>query len=126
MIIGIGVDLVTVSRIAKVDARFAKRFEQRILTIAEKAEIASAPDRSRFLAKRYAVKEAAVKALGTGERNGVLLSDVGLDHDELGKPELQVSGEFAERCTALAVTRYHVSLSDEGDLVTAFVVLETG
>jgi holo-[acyl-carrier protein] synthase len=125
MIVGIGVDLVTVSRIGKVDTRHAERFERRILTQQEKKDILSAPDRARFLAKRFAVKEAAVKAIGTGEREGVLLSDIGLSHDTLGKPELQISGEAAKRCKALGVSRHHVSLSDEGDLVTAFVVLES-
>lgn len=125
MIVGIGVDLVTVSRIAIVDARFSGRFEDRILSDQEKTEITSAPDRTRFLAKRFAVKEATVKALGTGERTGILLSNIGLDHDELGKPELRISGAAAERCAALGVSRHHVSLSDEGDLVTAFVVLES-
>lgn len=125
MIVGIGVDLVTVSRIAKVDARHAERFERRILTQQEREDIGTAADRTRFLAKRFAVKEAAVKAMGTGEREGVLLSDIGLSHDTLGKPELQISGAAAARCEALGVTQHHVSLSDEGDLVTAFVVLES-
>lgn len=124
MIIGIGVDLVKVSRIAQVDQRHADRFERRILTEEERQEISTAPDRARFLAKRFAVKEAAVKALGTGERQGVLLSHFGLSHDDLGKPELRIHAEAAKRCEALGVSASHVSLSDEGDLVTAFVVLE--
>lgn len=126
MIAGIGVDLVTVSRIAKVDVRHGARFERRILTEQESAEIDTAPDRARFLAKRFAVKEAAAKALGTGERQGVLLSHFGLTHDELGKPELVLLAEAARRGDALGVTATHVSISDEGDLVTAFVVLEAG
>lgn len=125
MISGIGVDLVTVSRIGRIDERHAGRFERRILTEQEQRDIIEAPDRARFLAKRFAVKEATVKALGTGERQGILLSDVGLSHNSLGKPELEIRGKAAERCRALEVTRHHVSLSDEGDLVAAFVVLES-
>lgn len=124
MIVGIGVDLVTISRVGKIDRRFAERFERRILTDAERVDIDDAPDRARFLAKRFAVKEAAVKALGTGERDGVLLKDFGLTHDALGKPLLCISGAAQARCEALDVRRSHVSLSDEGDLITAFVVLE--
>ena len=127
MIHGIGVDLVTVGRVRAVHERFAERFERRVLTDAERAELGGLPDgadRARFLAKRYAVKEAAVKALGTGERGGVLLKDFGLAHDALGKPELTVSGVGAERCERARVRARHVSLSDEGDSVVAFVVLE--
>ena len=124
MIVGIGVDLVTISRVGKIDRRFAERFERRILTEAERLDIDDAPDRARFLAKRFAVKEAAVKALGTGERDGVLLKDIGLTHDALGKPSLCISGAAHTRCEALNVRASHVTLSDEGDLITAFVVLE--
>jgi len=125
VIVGIGVDLVTISRIARIDRRFADRFERRILTEAERRDIEIAPDRARFLAKRFAIKEAAVKALGTGERGGVLLKDVGLTHDALGKPMLDIHGAAGKRCDALSVRASHVSLSDEGDLITAFVVLES-
>ena len=124
---GIGVDLVTVSRVRAVHARFGPRFERRVLTDPEREELAGlAPgtDPARFLAKRYAVKEAAVKALGTGERAGVLLKDFGLAHDALGKPELTVEGVGAERCARAGVVARHVSLSDELDAVVAFVVLE--
>jgi len=124
MIVGIGVDLVTVSRIARIDERFADRFERRILTCAELDDIGSAFDRARFLAKRFAIKEATLKALGTGERAGILLKDVGLAHDPLGKPLLDIQGAAARRCTELSVRASHVSLSDEGDLIAAFVILE--
>ena len=127
MIHGIGVDLVTVSRVRRVHERFASRFERRVLTDAERAELAALPegaDPARFLAKRYAVKEAAVKALGTGERRGVLLRDFGLSHDALGKPELTVEGVGAELCERARITARHVSLTDELDAVAAFVVLE--
>ena len=129
MIHGVGVDLATVARVRAVHARFPERFERRILTAAERDEIAGLPegvDRARFLTKRYAVKEAAVKALGTGERLGVLLRDFGLAHDALGKPELTVEGAGAEAFARAGIVARHVSLSDEGDAVVAFVVLERG
>ena len=124
MIAGIGTDLVTVSRVARVYARFGERFARRVLHARELPDCRVSPDPARFLAKRFAVKEAAVKALGTGERTGVLLRDFHLEHDALGKPLLGVDGEAAARCRADGITDRHVSLSDEGDLVSAFVVLE--
>lgn len=124
MIVGIGTDLVTVSRVARVHARFGERFARRVLHVCEFDDYRRHADPARFLAKRFAVKEAAVKALGTGERAGVLLRDFRVRHDALGKPLLEVSGVAEERCRTGGVTARHVSLSDEGDLVSAFVVLE--
>jgi len=125
MIHGIGTDLVTVSRIASVVERFGERFARRILHADEMPQWRAHSAPVRYLAKRFAVKEAAVKALGTGERAGVLLRDFQVSHDELGKPLLSVTGAAAERCSKVGVTALHVSISDEGDLVNAFVILET-
>lgn len=124
MIAGIGVDLTTISRIAKAHQRYGQRFAKRILNDLEMPdyETHSAPD--RFLAKRFAVKEAAVKAMGTGERDGVLLKDFYLEHDELGKPLLRVTGQAQKRCNSSGIVNFWVSLSDEGDTVAAFVVFE--
>ncbi|MBX2880045.1 MAG: holo-ACP synthase [Granulosicoccus sp.] len=124
MIAGIGVDLATVSRIAKVHRRYGKRFANRILNELELPQYETHGAQDRYLTKRFAVKEAAVKALGTGERQGVLLKDFYVLNDELGKPQLNVSGQGLVRCTSLGITEFHVSLSDEGDTVVAFVVLE--
>ena len=124
MIVGIGTDLVTVSRVARSHERFGERFARRILHAVELEAYRRSREPARFLAKRFAVKEAAVKALGTGERDGVLLRDFHIEHDALGKPLLGVSGEAERRCLRAGVIARHVSLSDEGDQVIAFVVLE--
>jgi len=124
MIAGIGVDLATVSRVTSVHQRFGKRFARRFLHDNELAAYDAHQNKDRFLAKRFAVKEAAVKALGTGERAGVLLKDFYLEHDELGKPLLRVSGQAKVRCSLLGIQSFWVSLSDEGDTVAAFVILE--
>lgn len=124
MITGIGVDLTTVSRMAKAHQRFGQRLARRILHKNEMAAYKSHTTPERFLAKRFAVKEAAVKALGTGERDGVLLRDFYLEHDKLGKPELKVSGKALERCVTSNIDNFWVSLSDEKDTVMAFVVFE--
>lgn len=126
MIAGIGVDLATISRIDKIHARFGERFARRFLHQVELDTYLTHEHPVRFLAKRFAVKEAAVKALGTGERAGVLLKDFYLEHDDLGKPLLNVSGEARNRCDKLGIKHFWVSLSDEGDTVAAFVVLEFG
>ena len=112
------------SRIAKAHQRFGNRLARRILNDFEFADYEAHAAPERFLAKRFAVKEAAVKALGTGERAGVLLKDFYLEHDELGKPLLQVSGQAQVLCLNAGIENYWVSLSDEGDTVAAFVVLE--
>jgi len=104
--------------------RFGKRFARRILHEQEFPAYELHSNQDRFLAKRFAVKEAAVKALGTGERAGVLLKDFYLEHDELGKPLLKVSGEARVRCDTLGIQNFWVTLTDEGDTVAAFVILE--
>jgi len=124
MIHGIGVDIVTVSRIDKVYQRFGDRFLNRILHAEEIVQLASKKHAVPFLAKRFAVKEAAVKALGTGERAGVLLRDFYIQHNELGKPLLRVSGEAEKLCKKMGISAPHVSISDESNKVVAFVVLE--
>jgi holo-[acyl-carrier protein] synthase len=124
MIAGIGVDLATISRIEKAYSRFGDRFAKRILNEQEWNSYKSHQYPVRFLTKRFAVKEASVKALGTGERGGVLLKDFYLTHDDLGKPILQVSGKAKERCSLHGINHFWVTLTDEGDTVAAFVVLE--
>jgi len=124
VIVGTGVDIVTISRIEQVQARFADRFERRFLHPSEITTLEKSKRAGIFLAKRFAIKEAAVKALGTGERGGVLLRDFYVEHNDVGKPLLQVCGKAAELCTSMGVTGMHVSLSDEQDQVVAFVVLE--
>ncbi len=124
MIYGIGVDLVTISRIQRVYERFGIRFARRFLHENEVHGLQSSDNPIRYLAKRFAIKEAAVKALGTGERSGVLLRDFYIEHSQLGKPLLRVDGCAQVLCQKQEIAATHVSLSDEGDQVVAFVVLE--
>lgn len=124
MIKGIGVDLVTVSRIHKVHERHGERFARRILAESEFDAYRQTSHPERLLAKRFAAKEAAVKALGTGEREGVLLKDFAVSHDELGKPYLLINGVGQQRAAASGISTFHLSISDEEDKVIAFVVCE--
>ena len=125
MIYGIGTDMVSIDRIAAVHERFGERFARRIMRPAELEVYRSHPNKNRLLAKRFAIKEAAVKALGTGERGGVLLKDFAVTHSPLGKPQLEISGEAARLCHSAGICAHHVSLSDEQNTVVAFVILET-
>lgn len=122
MILGIGTDLVSVTRIARLHERYGIAFARRILAPSELLELPKARHPAHFLAKRFAVKEALVKALGCGFGNGVAPRQIALAHDVAGAPCLQLSGAAAERLTALDA-RAQVSLSDERDYALAFVVL---
>ncbi|MGH8505629.1 MAG: holo-ACP synthase [Stenotrophobium sp.] len=123
MIYGIGVDILRQSRIEKIWQRHGERLPEKILCAAERAEFASTKNPVRFLTMAFAAKEACVKALGTGFR-GVGYRDVGSIHELSGKPVLTFSPQLQQRLSELGITGSHVSLSDEGGLICAMVVLE--
>lgn len=126
MIVGIGTDLVEIGRIERVVERQGERLALRVLGDREIGEYRRSAAPSRLLAKRFAVKEAAGKALGTGIGHGASFHDIVLLHNELGRPELTFEGAALERCRLLGVRRAHVTLSDEQHYAVAFVVLEDG
>lgn len=119
---GIGIDILSLSRIKAVQARHPQRFAARLLHPQERIEFRKAKQPERFLAKAFAAKEAFVKALGTGFR-GVAHADVGLKRGALGRPELVYSAALQRKLKKLGISAGFVSLSDEGDLVIAMVVL---
>lgn len=125
MIFGIGTDIVRVARVQQDLERFGERFAARILTDKELAEFQDVKDRAHFLAKRFAAKEAAVKALGTGFTQGIHWREIGVGHDGRGKPLLELSGRALEFAQAHGIAAVHVSLADETDHAVAFVTLET-
>lgn len=125
MIFGIGTDIVRVARMRADLDRYGERFAQRILADPELAEFRQDPRPAHFLAKRFAAKEAAVKAMGTGFRDGVTLRDVAVRHDELGKPVLEFSKRALSIIEANGITAVHVSLADEDEYAVAFVTLGT-
>lgn len=126
MIVGLGTDIADISRIAQVYGRTGQDFVDRILTDAEKQTIPQNPDRLyAFLAKRFAVKEAAAKALGTGIGNGVSFHDFETIHDSSGAPSLLVSGHAKQIAESKNIQRWHVSLSDEKSYAVATVIAET-
>jgi len=125
MIFGIGTDIVRVARIESDLTRYGEKFAERILTDRELEEFRQSNARARFLARRFAAKEAAAKAMGTGFRDGLSLRHIGVGHDALGKPQLEFSDKALEFVRRKGITTVHVSLADEEDNAVAFVTLET-
>ncbi len=123
MIKGIGTDIIQISRVSKALAR-SPRLAARILTPAELAQFEAKTRKDLFLAKRFAAKEAAVKALGTGIGRGVSWQHLNVSHDEWGKPMLEMSGGALQRAQQLNISSLHLSYSDEQEYVVAFVVAE--
>lgn len=124
MIHGIGTDLLDAERIRQGLVRFGERYADRILAPAEHAGYYASPDPARFLAKCFAAKEAFAKATGTGLRAPVTLRNIAVLRDAHGKPLIECAPELGAWLVARSVTSHHVSLSDEGNLVLAMVVLE--
>lgn len=125
MIFGIGTDIVEVSRIEALWARYGERFAARVLSEHELAEYQASPNIPRLLAKRFAAKEAFAKAAGSGMRHPVNFQRIGITHDGLGKPVLLFDDVLRDYLAQLGVTGHHLSISDERGMVVAFVVLET-
>ena len=124
-ITGIGTDIVALDRIEKLFEKHPQRFPQRILTAFELEEMQRMEQPVHFLAKRFAVKEAASKALGTGIADGVQFVDFEVRHDALGKPELQAYNRAAEIMRDKNITASHLSISDEKRYAVAYVIFES-
>ena len=125
MIFGIGTDIVEVARIEASIAQFGDDFAKRVLAVSELASYEKSTIKPRFLAKRFAAKEAFSKSLGTGLRAPCTFQNIAVSHDDLGKPLLLLADELQVFMTAKNITKTHISISDEKNLAAAFVVLET-
>lgn len=124
MIHGIGTDIVSIERMQQGLARWGDRFAERILAAPELEEYQRAGHKDRFLAKRFAAKEAAAKALGTGFRDGLSLTHIHVGHNPLGRPELVWTRVARDMIDAAGIRAGHLSLSDERRYAVAYVVLE--
>jgi len=122
---GIGTDLLDATRIRDGLARFGAPYAERILAPAEHAAYATNARPAQFLAKSFAAKEALAKALGTGLREPVSLHNIAVLRDSLGKPYFELAPVLTSWMHARGIGAPHLSLSDEGDLTLAFVVVET-
>ena len=123
MIVGLGTDIVSIERIAKVLDKNKEQFINRICTKNEKKELVKCNDLPMKLAKLWSVKEAAVKALGTGLR-GMQLKDICVKSDALGKPELCLYGSALDLFNKSGANSIHISLSHETEYSVACVILE--
>jgi holo-[acyl-carrier protein] synthase len=123
MIFGIGVDVLEAARIKRTLERFGDRFIDHLLLPAERAQLERTQRRERFLAMRFAAKEAIVKAMGTGFAHGMWIRDVGVVQNAWGKPEVVFSARGEQVRRALGVGDAHVTLTDEAGLVVAVAVL---
>ena len=124
MIIGIGTDLAVIARIQRLAEKYEDRFLRRVFTAHEREECFRRQQWAEALAARFAAKEALMKALGTGYRQGVKYQEIEVFHHPSGKPELRLQGVTADYAARLGVTSMHVTLTHDGGLALAVVVLE--
>ncbi|WNN43349.1 MULTISPECIES: holo-ACP synthase [Winslowiella] len=124
-ILGLGTDIVEIARIEGVISRSGDRLAQRVLSANEWAQYQAHKQPLRFLAKRFAVKEAAAKAFGTGIRGGLAFNQFEVYNDELGKPGLRFFQHAAEVAEKLGVKHVHVTLADERNYACATVIIES-
>ena len=123
MIHGIGVDVVRRSRVERIWDRFGARFPHRLLLEAEREFMAGAANPARFLAMRFAAKEAIVKAMGTGFAHGIWVRDVGSVPNDWGQPQIIYSARGEAMRERLGIGDGHLTLTDEAGLVVAVAVL---
>jgi holo-[acyl-carrier protein] synthase len=123
---GIGSDIVEYARFERMLGRYGDRLAERLLSERELPAFKSSPRAARFLAKRFAAKEAFAKAVGSGLRDPVSLRRISVTNDGLGKPVLQFDQVLRTHLAQLGITGHHLSISDEQNMIVAFVVLETG
>ena len=123
MIYGVGTDIVELSRIQETNHRVGDHFVQRLLKEEERELIEKNKWPGRFLAMRFAAKEATVKAMGTGFAHGVWIRDVGIVNSPWGRPEIIWSPRGRALCDRLGIGDGHVSLTDDAGLILAFAVV---
>ena len=129
-IIGIGTDLVDIRRIENLIAQYGERFTHRIFTPGEQAranQYSTVRQKAASYAKRFAAKEAIVKALGIGFDGNIAFQDIEIDNDHRGKPTANIKGNTLEYLHGILLKsgqgRFEISLTDEYPLAQAFVVL---
>ena len=124
-ILGLGTDIAEIERIEKALTRSGEAFAARILAEPEMAVFTQLKQQGRYLAKRFAAKEAASKALGTGIAHGVTFHDFVVSNDENGKPMLVLSNKAREIAERMGVNHTHISISDERHYAVVTVVFES-
>lgn len=123
MIYGIGVDVLEYKRIEETYKKFGDRFVRHLLLPRELEQLARTARPARFLAMRFAAKEALVKAMGTGFAHGMWIRDVGIVQLPSGKPEPIYSERGEAKRRELGIGEGHITLTDEAGLIVAVAVL---
>jgi holo-[acyl-carrier protein] synthase len=127
MLLGLGLDVTELSRITRSWERFGMRFAEKILHPDELARFQNlSASKTAFLASRFAAKEAAVKALGTGFAKGITPADIAVLADSSGKPSLKFFGKAEEKARMIGTKHVQVSLTHGKETVAAVVILEGG
>ena len=124
MIFGIGVDVLEAARVKKVFDRFGEHFIDRLLLPEEREQLGKTRRKERFLAMRFAAKEAIVKAMGTGFAHGMWIRDVGVVQNAWGRPDVVYSERGEKMRRKLGIGNGYITLTDEGGLIVAVAVLE--
>lgn len=123
-IVGMGTDIVEIERLEN-QLEKSNRLAQRVLTDTELEIFHQQKFPARYLAKRFAAKEAAVKAIGIGIGNGISWQQVEVSNLPSGQPVLHFNGYFAQVCETQGVKHSHLSISDEQHYAVATVILES-
>lgn len=126
MIVGVGIDSVSIDRIAGLIEKYGRRFLEKIFTEDEIAEGLGRRDSAQYFAARFAAREAFFKALGTGWGRGISLKEVSVKKEESGRPLLSLSNRAHEAAKSLGTSTTHISLSHEAGTAQAIVILEGG
>jgi holo-[acyl-carrier protein] synthase len=128
LILGVGTDLIDIRRVERTLARFGARFRERVFTEVEQARAERHVNPAAAYAKRYAAKEACAKALGTGLNAGVFWRDMGVVNLPSGQPTMRLTGGAAARLAAIVPAGHapviHLTITDDGPVAQAFVVIE--
>jgi len=124
MIVGLGMDLVRISRIQRLVQRFPQRISGKIYTPDELASCRTRPDYCSCLAGRFAVKEAVLKTLGVGWAGGARFADIEVLSGDNGRPLLQLRGKTADLARAQRIDEWHISISHDHELAIAVAVAE--
>lgn len=123
MIFGVGIDVLKSDRIDALYDRYGEKFSQRLLMPEELDLLQDYRQPKRFLAMRFAAKEAIVKAMGTGFAHGMWLRDSGVVPNRFGRPEIIFSERGKRKCSDLGIGEGHLTLTDEAGLVVAVAIL---
>jgi holo-[acyl-carrier protein] synthase len=127
MIIGIGNDIIRISRIQSVMNKFEDKFLERVFSPYEREKCKNRRNRAACFAKRYAAKEALSKAIGTGFKKGVYWRDIGVVNGSSGKPRIILSGgalSQLEKLTPLGfISQIDLTITDELPFAEAFVII---